>query len=88
MMIYKMRSDAGLPRVVIALTITSILLSMFVVRQTPTTARQGQNKLTARQKAKLPDEARYPVTFSPDGRTFATGARNDTAILWELQETH
>jgi WD40 repeat protein len=33
------------------------------------------------------DEARYPVTFSPDGRTIATGSRNDTAILWELQGT-
>ena len=30
-------------------------------------------------------EARYPVSFSPDGRTMATGARNNTAILWELQ---
>jgi WD40 repeat protein len=30
-------------------------------------------------------EARYPVAFSPDGRTMATGARNNTAILWELQ---
>ncbi|HUS10938.1 MAG TPA: WD40 repeat domain-containing protein [Pyrinomonadaceae bacterium] len=30
-------------------------------------------------------EARYPVAFSPDGRTIATGARQDTAILWELQ---
>lgn len=30
-------------------------------------------------------EARYPVAFSPDGRTIATGARNNTAILWELQ---
>lgn len=28
--------------------------------------------------------ARYPVAFSSDGHTLATGARNDTAILWEL----
>jgi hypothetical protein len=40
MMIYKMRSDAGLPQVVIALALSSILLSMFVVTQTPATARQ------------------------------------------------
>lgn len=33
-------------------------------------------------------EARYPVAFSPDGRTIVTGARNDSAILWELQGTH
>lgn len=30
-------------------------------------------------------EARYPVAFNPDGRTVVTGARNDTAILWEIQ---
>ncbi len=29
-------------------------------------------------------DARYPVAFSPDGRTMATGARNNTAILWEI----
>lgn len=32
-------------------------------------------------------EARYPVAFSPDGHTVATGARNDIAILWDLQGT-
>jgi WD40 repeat protein len=31
-------------------------------------------------------EARYPVSFSPNGRTMATGARNDTALLWQLEE--
>jgi len=30
-------------------------------------------------------EARYPVAFSPDGKTIATGGRNDTAILWEMR---
>ncbi len=30
-------------------------------------------------------EARYPVAFSQDGRTMVTGARNDTALLWELK---
>jgi WD40 repeat protein len=30
-------------------------------------------------------EARYPVAFSPDGRTMVTGARNDTALLWEIK---
>ncbi len=29
-------------------------------------------------------EARYPVAFNPNGHTLVTGARNDTAILWEL----
>lgn len=29
-------------------------------------------------------EARYPVAFGADGRTMVTGARKDTAILWEL----
>lgn len=29
-------------------------------------------------------EARYPVTFSADGRTLVTGARKDTALLWEI----
>ena len=29
-------------------------------------------------------EARYPVTFSNDGRTLVTGARKDTALLWEI----
>jgi WD40 repeat protein len=29
-------------------------------------------------------EARYPVTFSQDGRTLVTGARKDTALLWEI----
>lgn len=32
-------------------------------------------------------EARFPVAFSPDGYTMATGARTNTAILWELQGT-
>ena len=31
-------------------------------------------------------DARFPVTFSQDGRTIVTGARKDTAILWELQD--
>jgi WD40 repeat protein len=30
-------------------------------------------------------EARYPVAFSRDGRTMVTGARNDTALLWEIK---
>jgi WD40 repeat protein len=30
-------------------------------------------------------EARYPVAFSKDGRTMVTGARNDTALLWEVK---
>lgn len=30
-------------------------------------------------------EARYPVAFSQDGRTMVTGARNDTALLFELK---
>jgi hypothetical protein len=30
-------------------------------------------------------EARYPVAFGKDGRTMVTGARNDTALLWELK---
>jgi WD40 repeat protein len=29
-------------------------------------------------------EARYPVAFSSDGRTMVTGARKDTALLWEI----
>jgi WD40 repeat protein len=29
-------------------------------------------------------EARYPVSFSQDGRTLVTGARKDTALLWEI----
>lgn len=31
------------------------------------------------------DEARYPVAFSRDSRTFVTGGRNDTALLWKLE---
>ena len=30
-------------------------------------------------------DARYPVAFSQDGRTMVTGARNDTALLWEVK---
>jgi WD40 repeat protein len=29
-------------------------------------------------------EARYPVAFSSDGRRLVTGARKDTALLWEI----
>ncbi|MEP6706354.1 MAG: WD40 repeat domain-containing protein [Pyrinomonadaceae bacterium] len=29
-------------------------------------------------------DARYPVAFSSDGRTMVTGARKDTALLWEV----
>lgn len=29
-------------------------------------------------------EARYPVAFSSDGRVLVTGARKDTALLWEI----
>lgn len=32
-------------------------------------------------------DARYPVAFSPDGRNITTGARNNIALLWEVQET-
>ncbi|HSS20171.1 MAG TPA: WD40 repeat domain-containing protein [Pyrinomonadaceae bacterium] len=31
-------------------------------------------------------EARFPVTFSQDGHTVATGGRKDTALLWELHD--
>ena len=31
-------------------------------------------------------EARYPVSFSSDGRLLVTGARKDTALLWELPQ--
>jgi WD40 repeat protein len=93
MMIYKMRSDAGLPRVVIALAISSILLSMFVVTQTPATARQGQNKLTARQKAKLPDykgPSRFfgrkaLMIFSPDGHLVAMSGAKRTITVWDTE---
>jgi WD40 repeat protein len=31
-------------------------------------------------------DARFPVSFSGDGRTIITGSRKDTAIIWELSE--
>ncbi len=31
-------------------------------------------------------DGRFPVAFSADGRTIVTGARKNTAIIWELQE--
>jgi WD40 repeat protein len=32
-------------------------------------------------------DARYPVTFSPDSRFLVTGARRNTALLWEIPRT-
>lgn len=34
----------------------------------------------------LGERARYPIRFSPDGRTLATGSKNDVALLWEIDK--
>jgi WD40 repeat protein len=35
---------------------------------------------------RLGERARYPIRFSTDGRTLATGSKNDVALLWEIEE--
>ena len=94
-MIYKMRNNAALARVAVALAISSIVWStvVFVAAQTPATASMAQDKLTVRQKASLPDykgPSRFLgrkalMIFSPDGHLVAMSGAKKTITVWDTE---
>lgn len=95
MMVYRMRSNSGLVRVTFLFaTILVVVLTTFVVNtQTPETPNKAPEKLTVREKAKLPDykgPSRFMgrkalIMFSPDGRLVAMSGKKGSITVWDAE---
>jgi WD40 repeat protein len=95
-MLYKMKNNSSLVRVVIIFaTLLPVAVTGFLVNaQTPETPSRSSEKLSVREKVRLPDykgpRQRFIVrkaliSFSPDGRLVVMSGRNRSITVWDAE---